>query len=122
MFYQKGHDALDGADGGAVDDECAVLCAVCTRVGKVKFVGHTEVVLHGEGGVLFAVDVFHLDIYLGTVECGLVFHFLEIFAALLEQRAQERFALLPRRVVFVILFGVGTVAEREPEMVVFTLF
>src|SRR3989344_2609709 len=82
FFYQESDNAFYGSDRRTMDDKSSMRFAIFTYIGKIKTVGHTEVVLGGKSGVFFAVGVFHLNVYFWSVKSGFVFNFFKFRPAL----------------------------------------
>ena len=69
--------------------------------------------MDGKSSIFFSIHVLHLNIYLGAVKSRFIFRLFEFGTALFHQVAEQIFARIPARIVFVILFHVRAVAERE---------
>src|SRR6185312_1011401 len=96
-----------------MNHECAMIFAVFSNIGEVEAVWHAEVVLNGNGSIFLAVCILHLHVYLWSIKCSFVLCFFKLASASFHKLAQKFFAFFPCGIVFIILFCISTVAERE---------
>src|SRR5699024_5787050 len=108
LLDQVGHEAVDGAQDGAVQDHGGLFGAVGVHVGQVELGRQAEVQLAGGKGVLGAHGGLDVDVQLGAVEGGLADLLGELDAQLGQHLPQGGLGVVPHGVVVVVLlFVVG---------------
>ncbi len=92
------------------------------NISHIKSFGHNEIILHGEGGVLLAAEIFHLNVNFRAVKSGFAFGFEKRRFAFSQYFAKRFFGEAPGLVVFVIFFRVAAVAQRQAVAEIFAFF
>src|SRR3989344_5785624 len=118
FLNEKCHYAFNGTDRRTMYNKGTMLRTILSDIGQVKSFWHAEVILDRKSSIFFPVYVLHLNVNLRSVEGRLTLRLFELRATRLHQCAKESLGLFPSIIIFIILFYICTVTERETVAIV----